>query len=104
MKRLFRLDVWLIVRILLIDSLNVAIAHAVERGNFAGLVDIGGGRKMYLKCSGRGSPTVVLVGGLRASADDWSISNKSTPAVFPEVAKFTRVCTCDRPGTPVGEK
>jgi hypothetical protein len=40
MKRLFRLDVWLIVRVL-IDSLNVAIAHAVERGNFAGLVDIG---------------------------------------------------------------
>jgi pimeloyl-ACP methyl ester carboxylesterase len=103
MKRLFRLDVWLIVRVL-IDSLNVAIAHAVERGNFAGLVDIGGGRKMYLKCSGRGSPTVVVVGGLRASADDWSTSNKSTPAVFTGVARFTRVCACDRPGTPVGEK
>jgi pimeloyl-ACP methyl ester carboxylesterase len=103
MKRLFRLDVWLIVRVL-IDSLNVAIAHAVERGNFAGLVDIGGGRKMYLKCSGRGSPTVVVVGGLRASADDWTTSNKSTPAVFTGVARFTRVCACDRPGTPVGEK
>jgi pimeloyl-ACP methyl ester carboxylesterase len=103
MKRLFRLDVWLIVRVL-IDSLNVAIAHAVERGNFAGLVDIGGGRKMYLKCSGRGSPIAVLVGGLRASADDWSTSNKSTPTVFTGVARFTRVCACVRPGTPVGEK
>ncbi len=59
---------------------------------------------MYLKCSGRGSPIVVLVGGLRASADDWSISNKSKPTVFSEVGKFTRVCACDRPGTPVGEK
>jgi pimeloyl-ACP methyl ester carboxylesterase len=79
-------------------------AHATENGNFAGLVDIGGGRKMYLKCSGRGSPTVVLVGGLRASAEDWSISDKSKPTVFSEVGKFTRVCGCDRPGTPVGEK
>ena len=24
--------------------------------------------------------------------------------MFPEVAQFTRVCACDRPGTPVGEK
>lgn len=67
-------------------------------------VDIGGGRKIYMKCQGTGSPTVVLVGGLRASADDWSVANKSAPAVFPEVAKFTRVCAYDRPGTPVGEK
>src|SRR4029077_14343970 len=104
MKRPLRLDVLVIVLVLLIDLLNVAIAHAAERGNFGGLVDLGDGRKMYLKCSGRGSPTVVLVGGLRASADDWSISNKSMPAVFSEVAKFTRVCACDRPGTPVGEK
>lgn len=47
---------------------------------------------------------MVLVGGLRASADDWTISDKSKPAVFPEVSKFTRVCACDRLGTPVGEK
>ena len=104
MKRPSRLDLLLIVVVSLVDSLAVAVAHAAENGNFAGLVDIGGGRKMYLKCSGRGSPTVVLVGGLRASADDWSISDKSKPTVFPEVGKFTRVCACDRPGTPVGEK
>jgi pimeloyl-ACP methyl ester carboxylesterase len=59
----------------------------------------GGGRKMYLECRGTGSPSVVLVGGLRASADDWSLADKSAPAVFPEVAKFTRVCAYDRPGT-----
>src|SRR5262249_57409808 len=72
--------------------------------NFEGLVDIGGGRKMYMDCHGIGSPTVVLVGGLRASADDWCRSDKSKPAVFAEVEKFTRVCAWDRPGTPVGEK
>src|SRR6267154_1993741 len=104
MKRPSRLDLFLLVVVPFVDSLGVAVAHAAENDSFAGLVDIGGGRKIYLKCSGRGSPTVVLVGGLRASADDWSTSNKSTPAVFPEVAKFTRVCACDRPGTPVGEK
>lgn len=70
----------------------------------AGLVDIGSGRKMYLQCRGKGSPTVILVGGLKASADDWSLADKSASAVFPEVAKFTRVCAYDRPGTPVGER
>jgi pimeloyl-ACP methyl ester carboxylesterase len=102
MKRPSRFDLLLIVVVPLVDSLAVAVG--AETGNFGGLVDLSDDRKMYLKCSGTGSPTVVLVGGLRASADDWSISNKSTPAVFPEVAKFTRVCACDRPGTPVGEK
>ena len=101
MKRLFRLDVLLIV-ILLVASLAAAVG--AETGNFAGSVDIGGGRKMYLKCSGTGSPTVVLVGGLRASANDWDISDKSKPTVFTGVGNFTRVCACDRPGTPVGEK
>src|SRR6478672_12834733 len=100
MKRLFRLDVALIIVALLVDSLAVG----AETANFAGLIDIGGGRKMYLKCSGRGSPTVVLVGGLRASADDWDVSDKSKPTVFTGVGKFTRVCACDRPGPPVGEK
>src|SRR5438067_4312688 len=82
MKRSFRLDMLLIVIVPLIDSLGVTVAHAAENGNFAGSVDIGGGRKMYLKCSGRGSPTAVLVGGLRASVDDWDISDKSKPTVF----------------------
>ncbi len=98
------MSVLLIFLVSLTISLDVPVTYAAERGNFAGLVELGGGRKMYLKCSGGGSPTVVLVGGLRASADDWSISNKSKPTVFSEVGKFTRVCACDRPGTPVGEK
>lgn len=73
-------------------------------GDFAGLVDIGGGRKMYLECRGAGSPIVVLVAGLKGSAEDWNIAEKPGPTVFAEVAKFTRVCAYDRPGTPVGEK
>ena len=74
---------------------------------FAGLVDIGGGRKMYMECHGKGSPTVVLVSGARGAFDDWThvIDSDDEPkpsasAVFPKVGKFTRVCAYDRPGTP----
>lgn len=74
------------------------------QGNFAGLVNIGGGRKMYLECQGAGSPTVVLVSGLDSAADVWT-SYQATPslAVFARVAGFARVCAYDRPGTPVGD-
>jgi hypothetical protein len=74
--------------------------------NFAGLVDIGGGRQMYLECRGTGSPTVVLVSGFRGAHDDWTNvvdpagdPKLSDSAVFPEVGSFTRVCAYDRPGT-----
>jgi pimeloyl-ACP methyl ester carboxylesterase len=99
-----RVVVLLIAVVALTELLHGAVARAAESGNFAGLVDIDGDRKMYLNCRSTGSPAVVFVGGLRASADDWSMSDKSKPAVFPEVGKFTRVCACDRPGAPVGEK
>ena len=92
MKRSFRLDMLLIVIVPLIDSLGVTVAQAAENGNFAGSVDIGGGRKMYLKCSGRGSPTAVLVGGLRASVDDWDISDKSKRRFSPGCKIHARVC------------
>ena len=42
-------------------SQNTAPASVL--GNFAGLIDIGAGRKMYLECSGSGSPTVILESG-----------------------------------------
>jgi pimeloyl-ACP methyl ester carboxylesterase len=78
-----------------------AALRAGVRGDFAGLFDIGGRRKMYLECRGTGSPTVVLVSGKGNRADIWSTPNpeKPGPVVFPEVAKFTRVCAYDRPGT-----
>ena len=85
-------------------ALFAAVGQAAVSGDFAGLVDIGAGRKMYLECRGTGSPTVVLVAGLKGSADDWSLAAPSKPTVLAEVAKFTRVCAYDRPGTPVGEK
>jgi pimeloyl-ACP methyl ester carboxylesterase len=69
-------------------------------GDFAGLVDIGAGREMYLECRGTGAPTVILESGYRNDADIWSAHlEPGKSAVFPEVAKFTRVCAYDRPGT-----
>ena len=86
-----------------------AAAHAAICEDFAGLVEIGGGRKMYLECRGAGSPTVVLVSGTRGAHDDWTdlidptlpagASNPSESAVFPQVSRLTRVCAYDRPGT-----
>ncbi len=69
-------------------------------GDFAGLVEIGDGRKMYLECRGSGSPTVILESGYRNDAEIWSTPlEPGTSTVFPQVAKFTRVCAYDRPGT-----
>ena len=109
MKQPFRLDGLLIVILPVIHSLGIAVTYAAENGNFAGLVDIGSGRKMYLECSGSGSPTVVLISGTRGAHDDWThlvdptnpvgVKEPSELAVFPRVGRITRVCAYDRPGT-----
>jgi pimeloyl-ACP methyl ester carboxylesterase len=77
-------------------------AGASEQNADGRLIDIGGRRKMYLECQGTGSPTVVLVSGRSDRSDIWkTVADSSKPglAVFPAVAKFTRVCIYDRPGT-----
>lgn len=94
---------------------GTAIAGPVDplrgypRADFAGLVDFGGRRKMYLECRGTGSPTLVLIAGFRGAHDDWThVVNPANPtgdpksagsAVFYEASRFTRVCAYDRPGT-----
>ena len=47
-----------------------ALPALAAGGDFSGLVDIGGGPKMYLECRGTGSPTVFIVPGGKAAADD----------------------------------
>lgn len=76
---------------------------------FSGQVDVGGGRKIYLHCKGSGSPTTVLESGFHDSSDTWNVTDTrppvpKSPAVFPGVAMFTRVCAYDRPGTIRHEK
>jgi pimeloyl-ACP methyl ester carboxylesterase len=68
--------------------------------DFAGLVDIGGGRKMYMECQGKGSPTVVFVSGAGDRTETWSKTlDPSKQAVLPAIAETNRVCAYDRPGT-----
>ncbi|MGA9278789.1 alpha/beta fold hydrolase, partial [Ilumatobacter sp.] len=78
-------------------------------GNFAGLVDMDGGRSLYLECSGTGSPTVVLISGTGNAGDSWHYARSGTDApdqtsenddaVFQTTARSTRTCAYDRPGT-----
>ena len=86
-----------------------------HRGDVDGLVDVGDGRRIYAKCQGQGSPTVVLIAGKGNGAQDWQdvlapgdpahdapgddvpwgigTLEPSEDAVFGSVARFTRVCT-----------
>jgi pimeloyl-ACP methyl ester carboxylesterase len=80
-----------------------AVASPIpQSGDFAGMVDIGG-RSIYLECRGTGSPTVILIGGYRSSSMYWTtdLLHPEAPRimVLPGVAKTTRVCAYDRPGT-----
>ena len=78
------------------------VAPVVAAGEFSGLVDIDG-RNMYLECQGEGEPTVILLTGYRTSGRYWTddLLQPDNPRqmVMPGVAKATRVCTYDRPGT-----
>ena len=66
-----------------------------------------GGRSLYLRCTGTGSPVVILGAGLRDRADVWTDDLTQTGSgremVQPGVAAFTRVCSYDRPGTATAE-
>ena len=80
-----------------------ATASALNSGkskDFAGLVDIGGGRQMYMECQGTGYPTVVFVSGAGDRTETWSKTlDTSEQAVLPAIAQTNRVCAYDRPGT-----
>lgn len=86
-----------------------SVAHAagdmpLTKGAFAGSFGIGQGRNMFLECFGHGSPTVVLDAGLRNGAAFWGDAQRTPqsppgPTVLPGIARFTRVCAYDRPGT-----
>lgn len=86
------------------DATPVA-SPVVASGDFASLVDIGGGRKLYLECRGSGGPTVVLEAGYRSPATVWTDDliepGSNRTMVLPGVAAFTHVCAYERPGTDI---
>jgi pimeloyl-ACP methyl ester carboxylesterase len=86
-----------------VHSVSLVAPSAVASGDFADLVDIGGGRRLWLECRGQGSPTVILESGYGNNAQWWDTialaPDSGETAVLPGVAAFTRVCAYDRPGT-----
>jgi pimeloyl-ACP methyl ester carboxylesterase len=54
-----------------------------------GVVKIAGGRGLYVRCTGAGSPTVVMEGGDEDTADSYAFAE-------PAVSKVTRTCVYDR--------
>ncbi|HVQ51741.1 MAG TPA: alpha/beta hydrolase, partial [Mycobacterium sp.] len=89
---------------------------------FAGRVDVGDGRALYMDCQGTGSPVVFIIPGKGSYAGMWNAvvpdedQIQSSPydvavrtdllpspaATQPTVAKTTRVCSYDRPNTRSG--
>ena len=57
------------------------------------------GRTLFLECRGTGSPTVILQLGYGYAGDIWSLTDTTSPAVFPALAETNRVCIYDRPGS-----
>ena len=70
-------------------DLQAAPPTIVPKGRFSGWFDIGG-RRLFLRCTGHGSPTVVFESHL---THDWF-------ALQNQVARFTRVCSWDHPSGP----
>jgi len=94
----------LLVTVSCIATAGAASAGGPAHGDFTGRIEIGGRRHLYLRCKGSGTPVVILESGIHDSSDTWSTTDTeppvpSRPTVFGGVARFTRVCTYDRPGT-----
>jgi pimeloyl-ACP methyl ester carboxylesterase len=70
-------------------GLYAAPPVVVPSGRHSGWFDIGG-RRLFLRCSGHGSPTVVFEGGL--TTDWYELQN--------HLSGFTRVCSWDHPNGP----
>lgn len=53
------------------------------------VIDIGNGRSLYVRCTGTGSPTVLMEGGDGDTSDSYAFAE-------PSIAEVTRVCVYDR--------
>ena len=73
------------------ETLRAATDPAVSQAG-SRLVDIGDGRRLSIRCTGSGSPTVVLEPGLGEPA------SAMTRWIAPDVARTTTVCVYDRAG------
>ena len=63
--------------------------EALTSDEIDGVFEVDGGRGLYLRCSGTGSPTVVLEGGDEDDSSSYSFAE-------PALAELTRTCVYDR--------
>ncbi len=70
-------------------SWGVAAPVSSAAEDFDGLVDVDGGRSLYLRCSGEGSPTVILEGGDEDTSSSYFFAEDA-------LAAETRTCVYDR--------
>src|SRR5215475_9530357 len=105
--------------LLTILAVIAGCARSAAEPGPTGLFDIGDGRKLFLDCQGRGSPTVFIIPGKGSYAEAWNYvvppddPIRSSPydiiteaklapspdAMQPTLAKTTQVCVYDRPNT-----
>jgi pimeloyl-ACP methyl ester carboxylesterase len=88
---------------------SAAFAASIDDTVLAKQVDVGGGRMLYLYCSGPvhpGRPTIILISGYHDSSDPWTqqdvlslLPQATGPSVLSGLARTDRVCAYDRPGT-----
>ena len=82
-----------VLALLAVGGAVETVIEATDGGRSADggeLVDVGG-HKLFISCTGTGSPTVVLEGGLGQGSAYFA-------RIAPEVATTTRVCAYDRAG------
>ncbi|MEO3757609.1 alpha/beta hydrolase [Mycobacterium sp. B14F4] len=107
---------WVVAFVALVVAAGCASSGAAPDTR---LVDIGGGRALFLNCQGTGAPTVFVIPGKGSYAEAWNVvvppddPIRSSPydlieqaqfvasprAVQPTVARTTRICVYDRPDT-----
>jgi hypothetical protein len=71
------------------DTTPTEAETAQPPGELDDVVDIDGDRGLYVRCTGTGSPTVVMEGGDEDTSDSYFFAEA-------EVAKVTRTCVYDR--------
>ena len=85
-----------VVGVLAMLAIGGAIETVIEATDGSSSADGGefvevGGHKLFISCSGTGSPTVLLEGGLGQGSDYFAL-------IAPKIASTTRVCAYDRAG------
>ena len=77
------------------DRPDLGASEIASPGPYTGPFPVGGGRTLFLNCTGTGSPTVILEAGAGGGSNSWR-------KVQRPLSQHTRVCSYDRANLPGG--